>query len=152
MSERMQWEKSGQADEKTEEKTEEKRREKEEEKGRGEKWHHNPVGAVVWAAILIWAGVVLLAESLGLTRMLGPLPVLPASSAIAAGAGLIIICGAVFRLLVPEYRRPVTGAVVLGVVLIAIGLGEAVGYDVVGPLALVAVGAFILLRALAVRR
>ena len=42
----------------------EKDREKEMEKNQ-EKWERDPLGAVIWALILIWAGVVLLATTTG---------------------------------------------------------------------------------------
>ena len=42
----------------------EKANEKEMEKNQ-EKWERDPLGAVVWALILIWAGVVLLASTTG---------------------------------------------------------------------------------------
>lgn len=142
MSETPRW----QQDEKQEEKQEEKHDEKHEEKGGGEKWQRDPVGAVVWAAILIWAGVALLAETLGLLGTVGPLPGITAWSAIFTGAGLIVIAGAAFRLLVPEYRRPVAGRFILGAVLIGVGLGNVVGYTLVWPLVLVAIGVYLLIR------
>ena len=44
----------------------EKERSKQEEKTAEEKWQRDPLGATIWALVLIWAGVVLLAENLGL--------------------------------------------------------------------------------------
>ncbi len=141
-------------DEKTEEKQEEKqeekgRAEKEEEKRGGEKWQRNPVGAAVWAAILIWAGVVLFAATTG---VLGRYTTLQADSVIFVGAGIIVIAGGIFRVLVPSYRRPVAGAFILGIILIAIGLGSIVGWQIVGPLALVLIGVYLFLRSLTRRR
>jgi low affinity Fe/Cu permease len=52
----------------------------------------------------------------------------------------------VVRLSVPEYRRPVTGSLILGVVLVAIGLGDLIGAGMVWPLVLIVIGAAILLR------
>lgn len=51
-----------------EEKDVEKREEKEEkeEKSWEEKWHRDPLGTATWAVILIWAGLVLLADNMGL--------------------------------------------------------------------------------------
>ena len=57
-----------QRDEKFDEKELEKREEKssEDEKSWEEKWQRDPVNTAVWALIFIWAGLVLLAENLGL--------------------------------------------------------------------------------------
>ncbi len=130
------------------EEKDEKRQEKE-EKDRGEKWQRDPLSAVIWAAILIWAGLALLGGNLGL---LAGYPGLEAWPLIFIGAGLIVIAEAVIRLLVPAYRRPVTGTFILGAVLLAIGLGNLVQRDVVLPLVLIVIGAAILLRGLGGRR
>ena len=58
-------------DEKREEK-EEKEVDKREEKTVEEKWRRDPLGGVAWACILIWAGLVFLADNLG---FLATLPV-----------------------------------------------------------------------------
>jgi hypothetical protein len=122
-------------------------KEEKEEKGRGEswdeKWRRDPVDAVVWAFILIWAGLVFLAENMGLlVRFEG----LEAWSIGFIGAGLIVLLGVVVRLLVPAYRRPVTGSLIFGVILLGIGLGEVVGWVAIGPLILIAIGVGMLLR------
>jgi hypothetical protein len=122
-------------------------KEEKEEKGRGEswdeKWRRDPVDAVVWAFILIWAGLVFLAENMGLlVRFEG----LEAWSIGFIGAGLIVLLGVVVRLLVPAYRRPVTGSLIFGVILLGIGLGEVVSWVAIGPLILIAIGVGMLLR------
>jgi hypothetical protein len=136
MSERQQYEKH--------EKTE-KPDEKQEEKGHGEKWQRDPVSGAVWAAILIWAGVVLLAATLG---FLDRFWTVEAPALIFLGAGAIIFGGAIYRLLVPSYRQPVTGSIILAIIFVAIGLGGIVGWGAVGPLALVLIGIYLLLRGL----
>jgi hypothetical protein len=130
--------------------SEPRRDEKEEkqEKGNGEswdeKWRRDPVDAAVWAFVLIWAGLVWLLSNTGLwENLLGE--GVEAWSIGFLGAGLIILLGVVFRLLVPAYRRPVTGGLILGVVFIGIGLGELTSWVVVGPLILLAIGVGILL-------
>ena len=124
-------------------------KEEKEEKGRGEswdeKWRRDPVDAVVWAFILIWAGLVFLAENMGLLVRFEPLE---AWSIGFIGAGLIVLLGVVVRLLVPAYRRPVTGSLVFGIILLGIGLGEVVGWVAIGPLILIAIGVGMLLRGL----
>jgi hypothetical protein len=97
----------------------------------------------VWAAILIWAGLALLAENLGL---LVSLERVEGWDLILTGAGLIVLLEAVIRLLVPDYRRPVGGTATLGLILLAIGLGGLV--DAVGPALLIAIGVGVLLRGL----
>ena len=108
------------------EKEEEKRSEKDEkertEKAWDEKWRRDPMNAISWAAIFVWAGIVLLAETTGW----GPDTFRWWSTwaVIMAGAGAIFVLGALIRMLLPEHRRPVTGNMVLGLVLLGVGLGE----------------------------
>ena len=128
---------------KEEEKEHEKEHEKEEEKSWDEKWRHDPLGAVVWAAILIWAGVVLLAENMGLMIRF---EWLDAWGLIFVGAGGIVLLEVVVRLLVPSYRRPVGGTLVFAVILLGVGLGNLFGWSAIWPLILIAIGVSMLLR------
>jgi hypothetical protein len=134
----------------------EKDRQKHEEKTVEEKWRRDPLGAVIWGAILIWAGLVFLAENMG---MLGSLPVFPlfpgltamrlgAWNIVFAGAGIIILIGVAIRLMVPAYREPIGGSLVLAAILIGIGLGDLFGWEVIWPLIIIAIGLGILLRSL----
>lgn len=141
--------------EKAEEKEEEKRTEKE-EKTREEKWRRDPLAAVIWASILIWAGVVFLADNLNLLANLAHQPGvlgrffadLEAWSLILFGAGVILLVEAAIRTFVAEYRRPVVGTIILGVILMGVGLGESFGWNVIWPVVLIAIGVFILLQGL----
>jgi hypothetical protein len=144
--------------EKVEEKEQEKVREKEEEKE-----SQDALSAVVFALILIWAGVVLLAHNLGFLdafeSLLGALPLgeldlpwerisffdLTAWRLFFLGAGALVVIEIVIRLIVPEYRRRVFGSVIGAIVLFAVALG---GWNLIWPLILIAVGASILLRGL----
>jgi hypothetical protein len=128
-----------------------KEEEKQEEKGGGwdEKARRDPLSAIVWAAILIWAGVALLLGNMGFwdnLRILGS-PVEPWSVGFL-GAGVIVLLEVVVRLLVPAYRRGVGGTLVFAVILLGVGLGEIVGWVAVGPLILIALGVSVLLRGL----
>jgi hypothetical protein len=110
-----------------------------------EKWRRDPLSAAVWALILVWAGLVLLGDNLGLfTR----LEWFSAWGFIFAGAGLLVLLEAVVRLLVPAYRRPVGGTLIWGVILVGIGLGNMIGASITWPLILIAIGVGLLLRGL----
>ncbi len=119
-------------------------REEKEEKGKEEsweeKWRRDPVSAALWAFILIWAGLVLIAVNLNLFGIGWE-----AWPIIFLGAGVIVLLGVVVRLLVPAYRKPVTGSIIFGFILVGIGLGELTRWDVVGALVLIAIGVSILL-------
>ena len=134
--------------------SERSRNEKEEkhEKDQGgwdEKWRRDPVDAAMWAIILIWVGFLLLASNLGLfDRFEG----FETWSIGFIGAVVIVLLAAAFRLVVPAYRRPLTGNVIFGLILIGIGLGEVIGWLVIGPLVIIAIGVFALLTGLLRRR
>ena len=149
-----------QKDEKMDEKQEEKVQDKEEEKVE-EKGSQDPLSAVIFALILIWAGVVLLTHNLGLLTafegLLNQLPLgeldlpweripffgLTAWRLFFLGAGALVLIEIVVRLIVPEYRRRVFGSVIGAIVLFAVALG---GWNLIWPLVLIAVGTSILLR------
>ena len=131
----------GEKYEKEEEKTE-KEYEKE-EKTWDEKWRRDPLSGAVWAAILVWAGVALLAGNMGLLANLGGLD---AWGLVFVGAGLIVLLEVAVRLLVPSYRRAVGGTLVFAAILIGIGLGDLLGWSVIGPLILISIGIGALLR------
>ncbi len=140
-------------DEKELRKREEKSRQ---EKQYDEKYRRDPLGAIVWPLILIWAGLVLLAANLGaLAFVLGRDRELWSSgtwSVIFLGAGGIILLVALARLVLPEYRHPITGEVILGIIFIGIGLGNLTNWAIVWPLIIIIVGVSILLRSMFPRR
>ncbi len=122
----------------------EEKQEEKEEKSWDEKWRRDPLGSVVWAGILIWVGLVLLGDNLNL------LPeTLNTWSLIFFGAGGIILLEALIRVLVPAYRRPVLGTIILGVVFLGIGasgLFETWNWGVMWAIILVGLGVVLLLR------
>jgi len=141
------------------EREEEKVREKEvrvEERGR-----QDPLSAVVFALILIWAGAVLLAYNLELLdsfeRLFSRLPVgelnlpweqisffdLTAWRLFFLGAEALVLIEILIRLIIPQYRRRLYGSIIAAAVLIAVGFG---GWNLIWPMVLIAVGASILLR------
>jgi hypothetical protein len=126
--------------------TERPRNEKDEknEKSEGEswdeKWRRDPVEAAIWAIVLIWAGVAWLLSNTGFwDSILGDGQEVWA--VIFLGAGLIVLFGVLVRLVVPAYRRPITGSLIFGMILLGIGLGWITdGWVFVGPLILIAIG------------
>jgi hypothetical protein len=140
------------ADEKDIEKKDEKEEKEElrrEEKSPDEKWRRDPLGSLVWALIFIWAGVVLLLETTGSLANLRDslnLEKLEVWPVILLGAGVIILGEIVIRLTVPAYRRPILGRLILVVIFIGVGVQNITNKDVVWALALIAIGAGLLLR------
>ena len=140
------------ADEKENEKEEEKDEkedEKRDEKSPEEKWRRDPLGSLVWALILIWAGVALLLETTGALSNLRDslnLDKLEVWPVIALGAGLILLGEIVIRLMMPAYRRPVIGTLILSVIFIGVGAENITGKEVIWALILIAIGAGLLLR------
>jgi len=123
--------------------------EEKEEKSWDEKWRRDPLSAAVWAAILIWAGLVLLVQNMGLLDSFRILEAhLEAWPIILIGAGMIVLLEVLVRLVVPSYRQPVGGTLVFAVILVGIGLGNLFGWTVVLPLVLIAIGVSMLLRGL----
>jgi hypothetical protein len=135
----------------------EKEVDKHEEKSAEEKWRRDPLGSITWAVILIWAGLVLLADNLGRLPAFN-LPfsqVFPdrfiwlnsrAWPVILIGAGLIMLIEVALRLLVPALRRHIGGNLVLAAILLGAGLGNFYGWNLVWPFVLIAIGLGSLLR------
>ncbi len=134
---------------------------KRQEKSTEEKWSRDPLAALVWASIFIWAGVVLLFSSLGafetLSDFIRELPIrdwsigggesrsfdLGAWNVFFVGAAIILFVEAAVRLLVPAYRRSVSGTLILGFIFLGIGIGN---WTLIWALGLIALGVSILLR------
>ncbi len=145
------------ADEKFDEKAMEKREEKSpQEKSWDEKWRRDPLSTIVWAAILIWAGLALLAENLGFfdgLRATGAaqpslafLANLQTWSIIFVGAGVIVLFEVLLRLIIPDFRKPVGGTLIFGLILLGIGLGDIFTWNIIFPLILIGVGLSVILR------
>jgi hypothetical protein len=149
----------------TEERFDEKEVQKHEEKW-DEKYREDLVSRLVGAAFLIWLGVVLLADNLefltSFTSVLDRLSIKPYSlpfeipfvnpnalQIFFLGAGLILMLEIIVRLLLPIYRKHMLGTIIGAVAFFALGLGT---WTIVGPLILIAVGAYILLGGLFRRR
>jgi len=144
-------EKQEKFDEKEMEKHEEKSAD---EKSYEEKYRRDPLGAIIWAVILIWVGIVLLAENMGYIEQLGlslnfadlpfEVPFVGNSwSLIFLGIAFILLVEVVIRLIIPDYRRPLMGTVIFLILCIGLAFGS---WNLIWPLILIAVGASILLR------
>jgi hypothetical protein len=140
------------------EKFDEKDMEKKDEKSPEEKWRRDPLSGIVWACILIWAGLVFLASNLGwldaivsqtqeITGVSSIDKVLSAWSVVLLGAGVIILIEVAIRLLVPAYRRPVLGSFIFAIILIGLGLGDLINWNILWPLIIIGFGLSILARA-----
>lgn len=139
------------------EEKDEKERDKTEEKTVEEKYRRDPLGSIIWAVILIWAGLVFLGNSLGLFNNFPSGFGLPFSNnfdwgagtgawtIVFIGAGIIVLAEAVIRLMVPAYRRPIGGTLVFAFILIGIGLGNIFSWNVIWPLIVIAIGLSVLL-------
>jgi hypothetical protein len=122
-------------------------RNEKEEKNRNEswdeKWRRDPVDGAVWALILIWVGLVWLANNAGWLKSFVESDKVWAFGFI--GAGIIVLLGVVLRLVVPAYRRPVIGSLIFGVILFGIGLTQFVPDIAIGAIILIGIGLVILL-------
>lgn len=146
-------EKQEKFDEKEMEKHEEKSAD---EKNYEEKYRRDPLGAIIWAVILIWVGLVLLAQNMGYLDQLGirlkfadlpfEVPFVGDSwSLIFLGIAVILFIEVIIRLLIPDYRRPLMGSVIFLIACIGLAFGS---WNLIWPLILIAIGASILLRGL----
>ncbi len=105
---------------------------------KGEQWTGgDALGPLVWGLIIILAGLVFAAANLGMYPWL---TWENAWSYIFLGAGLLFLLEILLRMLMPTYRRPVRGRIILAFVALAIGLGGLVGWELTWPFVIIAVG------------
>jgi len=131
----------------------EKGQEKQEEKGRGsdEKYERNPLGFMIFAIDLFWLGVYLLLRNrhvLAQTHQTWAYLVWG-----IAGLAAVEI---VIRLMVPRWRRAITGPFVWGVIWAGVGFGLWTGnnndWEIIGPVILIAVALAMVLGRLMPRK
>ncbi len=125
-------------DEKQEKDEKEEKDRGEREWDKGEQWSGgDALGPLIWGLIVILAGAALLAANLGTFPWLAWDNVW---SIIFVGAGLLFLLEVVIRLLLPAYRRPIRGRIILAFAALAIGLGGIVGWELTWPLIVIAIG------------
>jgi hypothetical protein len=103
------------------------------------------LGTATWALIIIWAGVVFLLRNLGTAE--DPFLGLDWDNVwawILLGAGVLIGLEILLRLVIPAYRRPVGGRIVLAAVFIVVGAGGIINVSL-WPLIIIAIGIALLL-------
>ena len=105
---------------------------------------------IVWSALFVWAGLVLLAETTGLVVQLtaqphAPLADLDAWTVFFAGGALILAAEIAFRRLTPGHRNPEFCTYAGAVVFSALALGS---WPLFWPLALLAAGGWLLVTSL----
>jgi hypothetical protein len=109
---------------------------------------HDTIGRFMWAGILIYAGLVWLADSAGM------LPGATSAGAwdwIKMGAGGLMLLGAVARALAPDHPEPGFWQVAISMGLILWGGSGVFGFDIGKhwwPIALIVAGLWALLRGL----
>jgi hypothetical protein len=98
-----------------------------------------------WAVVLIWAGLVFGADSMGLVPQIGHAD---AWSWIFLGAGMFGILGALYRLTSTNVPSPTTWDWVWGSICLIIGLGDFTALNISWPLILILFGGVILANVL----
>ena len=104
--------------------------------------------AIYWGGVLIWAGLVFGADSLGYLPQVGGAD---AWSWVFLGAGLYALAGALLRAASPDYLPPTTWDYVWAGILLILGLSGFTGLEIGFSLILLLIGVAILGSAL-VRR
>jgi hypothetical protein len=98
-----------------------------------------------WAVVLIWAGLVFAADSMGLVPQIGDAS---AWSWIFLGAGLVGVLGSSFRLISTDIPNPTTWDWVWGGICLTIGVGGFITLNIFWPLILILVGTLALVSGL----
>jgi hypothetical protein len=102
---------------------------------------------MTWGAMLILAGLIFLANALGLLPRWGDAD---AWSWIMLGAGTLLLLEAFLRAILPDYGVPSWFNIVAGLVLIALGAGRVFALDISleqwWPVILIAIGLSTLLK------
>ena len=68
------------------------------------------------------------------------------------GAGGILLLEVLLRLLLPAYRQPLAGNLILAAIFLAIGLGSIVDWKCIFPVVVIGIGVYLLFSGLVRRR
>ncbi len=112
------------------------------EKSQEEKWRHDPLGRVIFGLIVIAVGILFLLASQEI------IPWEDWWAYLLLSLGCIFLFEVLLRSIMPAHRRPVSGKLIAGLVLIAIGASNIYGLGTWWPLIIIGVGVFILFGAL----
>ena len=122
-----------------------------------EKYHgRNEIETFAWAFVLLWAGLVFLADNLDyLSRWKLLMPGLPegfqflsAWPIFLIGAGAIFLISALLSVILPGKKHHITGLFIMAAVGLGLGLGQIYSWSLIGPFILIAIGLSFLLRGL----
>ena len=97
--------------------------------------------ALYWGGVLIWAGLVIGAESLGFLPQIGEAD---GWSWVFFGAGLYALVGNLWRVTSPNWPKPTTWDYLWAGILLILGLGGVFNFEIGWPLILVLIGVAIL--------
>ena len=111
----------------------------EHEKSQKEALRH--LEAFYWGGVIVWAGLVFGADSLGYLPQIGGAE---AWSWVFLGAGLYALAMALVRVTSPDYPNPTTWDYVWAGIFLILGLGGFFSFNIAWPLILVLVGVAIL--------
>lgn len=106
------------------------------------KHRKDTLSGIEWGLIVILLGVIFLLRNMGYIRWGNWWAYL------LLGIGVILIIDAIIRITLPQYGRVVTGRIIGGIVLLAIGAGNIYGIGHWWPMILVAVGLAVIISAL----
>jgi MFS family permease len=103
------------------------------------------VSSLYWAGILVWAGLVFGADSLGILPQVGRSD---AWNWVFFGTGLYTLLACVFVAASPKLSHPTTWSYVWGGALLILGLGGLTSLAISSPLVLLLVGTMLLFTTL----
>lgn len=121
----------------------EKEQEKQREKSQ-EKYRSDPLTSMIWAIILIWAGIAFLVTNFDIFQGIPFLQEFEGWDLVFAGVGVILLGEVIVRLTVPAYSGPVIGRLIFALVMLSIGLGDRFGWDIIWPIAIIIIGVLML--------
>ncbi len=113
-------------------------------------WHHSS-NSICWAAILIWVGLGILAETTGWGHRM--FSWWNGWAVILTGAGVIMILCSLIRFMMGKQRH-VLGNLIPGLILLGVGLGSltAWGWGIIISIILIVIGLVIIFGAIFRRR